>query len=185
MLPNLLKFKELHSKSLGIVLDADFQTNDAGFSHRRNEVVEILRNFGYLVPDVGENSQWQGEIFQHNDDLSPVGLWVMPDHHSDGMFETLLLEAVNGEHRQQLFNRLEEEMNAVATNEQLQDIRFKDAHRHKILLNTWLNWQKQPAACRSDNISIVECALTQGWLDPNHQNIVSLSSWLASTFNNE
>jgi len=184
MLPNLLKFKEIDSNSLGIVLDADFQANDKGFICRRNEVLEILRPFGYIASDADENSQLQGEIFQHDDGLSPVGLWIMPDHQSDGMFETLLLDTVNGENRQQLFSRLEEEINAVATNEQLQEIRFKDAHRHKILLNTWLNWQKQPAACRSDSISIVECALMQGWLDASHQNVVSLRSWLTSTFNN-
>ena len=184
MLPSLLKFKELHGKSLGIVLDADFQINGTGFLHRRNAVLEILGRFGYSVPDADGNSQWQGELFPHSDGLSPVGLWIMPDHYSDGMFETLLLDAVTGENRQQLFSRLEEEMNAVATNEQFQEIRFKDAHRHKILLNTWLNWQKQPAACRSDSISIVECALTQGWLDANHQHVVSLSRWLKGTFNN-
>lgn len=182
MLPNLLKFKEIDSNSLGIVLDADFQINNKGFICRRNEVLEILRRFGYITPEV-DDSQWQGETFQHDDGLSPVGLWIMPDHHSDGMFETLLLDAVKGESRQQLFSRLEEEMNAVATNDQLQEIRFKDAHRHKVLLNTWLNWQKQPAACRSDSISIVECALTQGWLDANHQNVMALSRWLKSIFN--
>jgi len=182
MLPNLLKFKELHGKSLGIVLDADFQINGTGFLHRRNEVLEILSGFGYVTPECDEGNQWQGEIFQHSDGLSPVGLWIMPDHQSDGMFETLLLDTIKGENRQQLHDRLREEMNVVATDEQFQEIRFKDAHRDKVLLNTWLSWQKQPAACRSDSISIVECALREDWLDADHQNVVSLARWLQSIF---
>lgn len=181
ILPNLLQFK-IFGGNLGIILDADYQANQKGFAVRRSEVTEILNDFGYEASTPNNNTQWNGEFFTHNEGLTPVGLWIMPDHHSDGMLETLLLDTVKAGNRQQLLERLQQEIEAVSNLEQFQEIRFKGAHKNKILLNTWLNWQKQPAACKSDSISIIECALQQDWLDANHPNVASLVQWLKRVF---
>ena len=125
ILPALLKFKEFGG-NLGIILDADFSENQKGFEARRNEVSQILNNSGYLTPVSNSEYQWQGELFPHQDDgLSPVGLWIMPDHHSDGMLETLLLNTVQEGNRQELFNRIKHEMDSVTHLEQFNEIRFK------------------------------------------------------------
>jgi hypothetical protein len=178
-LPNLLKFKEFGG-NLGIVLDADYLPTK-GFAKRREKVVEIIAEFGYDVSKSSESQQWQGEIFPH-DDLSPVGLWIMPDHQSDGMFEGLLLNTIHEGVRSQLLERINDEITSISTSEQFNEIRFKDVHKDKTLLNTWLYWQKQPPACKSDDISIIECALNQQWLNPDHDNIKALTTWLTRVF---
>lgn len=178
-LPNLLKFKEFGG-NLGIVLDADY-TPTKGFTKRREEVIKIIADFGYKVSNTCLSQQWQGEIFPH-DDLSPIGLWIMPDHQSDGMLEGLLLDTIPDGARSQLLEHINDELTSISALDQFNDIRFKDVHKNKTLLNTWLYWQKQPPDCKSDDVSIIECALSQQWLNPDHRNIQSLTNWLQQVF---
>ena len=181
-LPNLLKFKEFGG-NLAVVLDADYNSTNKGFTKRRSQIIEILEPFGYEVsnslPEIG-----YGELFAHPD-LTPFGLWIMPDHGSEGMVETLLSKAITDTTRLELFNYISTTANQLLSEEHLKEICFKASHKDKTLFNTWLFWQKQPPECKSDSTSIIECALSQGWLDYNNTTIQNLLAWLLKVFEND
>ena len=178
MLPNLLKFKAFGG-SLGIVLDADYEPK--GFNKRRDKIIEIIKEEGYDVSIPLQSEPWKGDIFPHPE-LSPVGLWIMPNHQIDGMFETLMLDTIPDGIRSQLLARLKMELENILSIDEFREIRLKASHKDKTLLNTWLYWQKQPSTCKSDDVSIIECALKEGWLNPEHDNIKALTSWLTRVF---
>ena len=71
---------------LGIILDADYPpNNNGGFDKKFQLVADKLCAVGYIAPSIPRHQL--GEIFTHPDGLSSVGLWIMPDHQSNGMLE--------------------------------------------------------------------------------------------------
>ncbi|MDQ5770288.1 DUF3226 domain-containing protein [Thiothrix subterranea] len=124
---------------LGIIIDADSSNDGYGFEKRRKQITDILIARGYKIPAFTANIN-QGEIFPTNkEDWSPIGLWIMPTHSTDGMLEDLLLDNLNNSSQQSLLSK------ADAVISDLGDLRtFKDTHLSKARLSTLLAWQKKP-----------------------------------------
>lgn len=171
---------------LGIVVDADHESTGKGFHRRRKTIIDEIKeveNNGYTLPTAFSAEALQGELFEHQDGLPPIGLWVMPDHfQSEGMFENFLLETISpSTPRELLKETIETTLTNVQNNEDLTDIRFKEIHHHKKIFDTWLNWQKKPNRLKKLG-TMTECALEDNWLDPNHQNFTALTNWLGRVF---
>lgn len=80
---------ESSTARLGVVIDCDLLP-EGGFQKRFSCVKEILNKYGYYLPDVfSPNIENQkGFIFRHqSNEISPVGLWIMPNNQDDGALE--------------------------------------------------------------------------------------------------
>ena len=151
---------------LAVVLDAD-QSPDFGFQNRRNKVESILANHGFnsgAVPAL----QREGEVFTHVSGAE-VGLWIMPDHFSDGLFENFLLPTIAAS-GQALLQTAQTTVSGLG-GQQL----FKPIHQPKAELATWLAWQKEPGISPS-------YAYSQDLFDKQHPNLIALSTWLTRVF---
>lgn len=178
-IPILLK--RLSTKQLdrlAIIIDADTSANNFGFDARRNQIKSIIEPFGYYIPDQ-KPEQYQGELFSHSRGFSPIGLWIMPDHRSDGMLEDFLLPCIEHLERKEVLDIVGDSLAEIKSREMLTAIRFSDTHESKVTISTWLGWQKKPNNCRQLSPA---CALKEGWLNPDHPNITALTHWLQKVF---
>ena len=178
-LPILLK--QLSTKQLdrlAIVIDADSTANNFGFNARREKIKSIIEAFGYQIPDQ-KPEQYQGELFEHSRGFSPIGLWIMPNHQYDGMLEDFLLPCIEHPERKEILDFVDSSIADLKSRESLNPIRFSDTHESKVRLSTWLDWQKKPNNCRMLSPA---CALKEGWLNPDHDNIKALTTWLTRVF---
>lgn len=123
---------------LGIVLDADYPSNQGGFSQRFARVERLLSQAGYFL---NQASCPRGSQFSHPGGLPPVGLWVMPNHADDGALEDFLSQLITSESQLKLLNHAG---NAIASlPEKLFDPKLR---QQKALISTWRAWQKYPGA---------------------------------------
>lgn len=148
---------------LGVVIDADHTDSNGGFPRRYAEVTAILNSHDYRE---AKNSLVRGAVFEHLDGLPSVGLWIMPDHSSDGMLEDFLSRVVTHPDQRLL---LDHGRQAIA---KLPVTLFNPAlHESKALISTWRAWQKKPGAplgqCVKDDL-----------LDLTQEIAVEFISWL-------
>ena len=67
----------------------------------------MLQENGYHTPEKPPALPYTGSIFEHNDGLSPVGLWLMPDHKHNGMLEDFILKTISKEEQRLLLKSAE------------------------------------------------------------------------------
>ena len=153
---------------LGIILDADYSPNDTGgFSARFNLITEQLRIYGYNIPTT--HSPTKGDIFQHPDGLSDIGLWIMPDHQGDGMLENFIESLIASDTTQQSI--LDHAHLSISN---LPVILFNQKlHQAKAKIFTWRAWQSTPGLSLSK-------ALNYGLLDLH--NSANFHTWLINVF---
>ncbi|MBI5659389.1 MAG: hypothetical protein HZC43_07530 [Nitrosomonadales bacterium] len=152
---------------LGIVLDADYPPdNNGGFSKRRQLVTDELVKIGYNIPKHPTTNS--GEIFAHPDGLPSVGLWVMPNHQSDGMLEGFIENMVSNDIQISLLNHAEQSINKLPM--MLFD---KKLHQTKAKVFTWRAWQKRPGIPLNK-------ALLDGLLDRSKSG--NFENWLLQVF---
>ncbi len=152
---------------LGIVLDADYPPdNNGGFSKRYQLITDELTKFGYSIPH--KPSLNNGEAFTHPDGLPSVGLWIMPDHQSNGMLEGFVEGMVSNATQISLLKHAESSINS------LPDTLFnKSLHLTKAKIFTWRAWQKRPGIPLNK-------ALQEGILDCSKS--ATFENWLRRTF---
>ena len=96
-----------------------------------------------------------------------LGVWLMPDNCIEGMMESFLVKlAPDGDSLVAC---------AAKALESLPEQRFRDAHRSKALLHTWLAWQREPGVRPA-------LALKSRLLDPEHIQTQAFVSWLKELF---
>lgn len=177
----LNRIKQGAISRLGIIIDADSESSTfaGGFNNRYRTVADILSTEGFT--DISDSNE-KGFIFKRDDanDIF-IGLWIMPDCQNPGIFEDLLLECINHkktEHHE-IFGVSQNSVNSIKNSPHLSVVRFRDAHESKVRFSTWLQWLRQPNHCYSLSPA---CALKEGWLNPDHDNIKALTSWLTRVF---
>lgn len=158
-------------EALGVVLDADHTTNDPscdfGFSVRRNQVTTILARHGWQPALSGLS---MGEVFQNANGLPPIGLWVMPDHNSDGMLEDFVTPLVKGLDQQNLLAHAQHTVSHLPTK-----LFNPVLHTTKANIATWRAWQKPPGITLSKLIG-------SGALDLSLSPAAEFIDWLKATF---
>lgn len=191
ILPELLKeiSRDADSK-LGIILDADYprkqQGNSFGFQARLKKAAEKIKEHGYIASVVTGHPKLQGEIFTSPDGLSSIGLWIMPDHSSDGMIEDFWIDCISETRKNLLTDHIDTAITKLRSDEQLEEqkILFSPTHLSKVRFETWLMWQKKPNSKKNPDCRDLTpaCAYTEHWLDPGHANIQALTHWLQKVF---
>ncbi len=153
---------------LGVIVDADHVTHaQNGFGNRRSQLTSILQDKGFIISDTPEQENI-GEVFKHPSGAE-IGIWIMPNHFSDGMIEDLFISTIfSNQHT--LLNH------AKDTISNLGELKtFAKHHEAKAHLSTWLAWQKEPGISPS-------YAYYQGLFEKDHPNFLALTTWLTRVF---
>lgn len=134
------EFKQPGLKSFGIMVDADENAKS-----RWHQIRDRLRNFlGKVVPD---RLPKEGLVFDAENGVR-VGVWLMPDNRSAGMLETFLSKLIIDPSKKSLWGfavqALEDAKKHGAS--------YKDCHRDKARIHTYLAWQDEPG--KSFQVSI-------------------------------
>ncbi|MBI3230180.1 MAG: hypothetical protein HYZ45_08420 [Burkholderiales bacterium] len=122
---------------LALVVDADSPATDGlGFRKTWEKITPTLEKAGYTIPPYPNKSN-SGTIFQHNDGLPAIGLWVMPDNFNKGFLEDFVKKTLKAEEKS-LFSH------AATTVSALQNPKFKQHHLSKAEVATYMAWQETP-----------------------------------------
>jgi hypothetical protein len=124
-------------EKLGFIIDAD-----TDIKSRWQSISDILKTFGYKLPDAPEP---KGTIVFHPDSNTfyplSIGIWIMPNNQLEGMLEDFLekMIAPNNELLEIAKESLEKVESKVSESE-----RFKESHYAKALIHTFLAWKEPP-----------------------------------------
>jgi len=156
---------------LGIVADADHTTpkGQGGFNKRWQLLTKPLREMGYEI-NTPPSQRYMGSLFTHTEELPPVGLWLMPDHQSDGMLEDLIKQTVYGDQQLTLLQT------ATTCLEQLPVTLFQPHHHTKATIYSWLAWQTRPGQAL---VSTINADL----INLHAQEMQAFIKWLHDLFN--
>jgi len=117
-------------KRLGIIVDAD---SDAATRWK-----EVWNRLSVSVPDCPPDLPPNGLV--HQSERLRIGVWIMPDNLSRGMFETFMLFLIDNDDSG-LFRHANDSAKKAASEF---NARFKTAHFDKAAMHTWLAWQDPP-----------------------------------------
>lgn len=132
----MLAASENKVEVIGIVLDCDVddEGNVCGPQRRWAQVAAKLVGYGYIVPSKPE---YGGTVLAAPDGLPKVGIWLMPDNFSEGMFEDFLLPLMPE-------SALIVARDAVVQARESGVTSFKVLHESKAIAHTYLAWQDEP-----------------------------------------
>ncbi|UGQ48877.1 DUF3226 domain-containing protein [Massilia endophytica] len=152
---------------IGVVLDADYP-DQHGFHVRRNMLVQKFGEHGFshslsLAQVVG-----RGEMHEHSNFSAKCGFWVMPDHHNDGMAESLIIAAAEQGQKPLLAH-------AKKAVQGIKEPLFNKTHTDKAVLSTWLAWQKWAGMP-------LEKAVERDVVDVTADKFPQLCSWLQQMY---
>jgi len=163
VLPTLLsQLDDASIDNLGMVVDADYRNEHGlGFAHTLDKIREQVVAHGFSAE---KRLQEGGFLFDHPDGLPPFGVWIMPDNRSDGMLEDFIQKSV-AEDQEALH------LHASSIVGDLREPLFKQIHRAKAEVATWLSWQKMPGERVEStvgdhliNLESPECRAFDSWL---------------------
>ena len=153
---------------LAIIMDADYKdTHGLGYKGTLAQFERALSPFGFSLKKNG-NPNVSGLFFESSDGLNDIGVWIMPDTRQEGMLEDWLKQCVSNDELT-LFRH------ATQIAKALPQQKFKEIHRSKAEIATWLAWQESPDRGAYH-------ALSEGGFDKNSTSFLSLASWLRQVF---
>jgi len=149
---------------VGVVIDAD-----TDLAARWQSLRDRLIRVGYV--NVPESPITGGTIIDPPDGvlLPRVGIWIMPDNQTKGILEDFLRFLVPA--GSMLMNHVTASVSAIPEGER----RFGNMAEPKVLIHTWLAWQKDPG-------NPFGTAITARFLDPDVAQVDVLVSWLKRLF---
>lgn len=120
-------------KNLGIILDADPDSN------RWAQLKGILSKREYNMPSEADTS---GSVLPSPElGLPKVGIWLMPDNQNHGMLEDFMRLLIPDHDECLIFAK-----ETLQTLESRKIQRYKEVHRSKALIHTWIAWQDKPGS---------------------------------------
>lgn len=146
---------------VGVVLDADTIPAE---EQRWLKFTTIMKEHGYSLPDKPVPS---GTILE-KEGSPKIGVWIMPDNQKRGMLEDLLLEMVPPV-------SVTQARECVQSAEASGHTTFKQVHRSKAEIHTYLAWQDEPGMPMGR-------AITNRALDPNTVTAHAFKNWLFAMF---
>jgi hypothetical protein len=168
-LPMLLKqLGDGQLERVALVVDADHEeASSLGYRRTVERVTDIVEPFGFERKAVASTKPG-GLLFRSTEGLDDFGLWVMPGDGCDGMLENWIKHCIVSSDAPLM--RLAER--AVTD---LDSPKFKELHRIKAEVATWLAWQKAPGRG-------LEHAIDGELLDQSNERVVQLTSWLRNMY---
>ena len=152
-------------RRIGVVVDADNNTDG-----RWRQLLSILRNTGKYDCDSLELPA-SGMILKPKEDFdSTVGIWIMPNNVNKGMIEDFALSMID--ENDKLLEKAESTL-CELEKDGLQ--KYKDAHRSKAKIHTYLAWQDEPG-------KPIGQAITANVLKPENETAKKFVKWLEQLF---
>lgn len=172
LLPTLIdQMKDGQIERFAAVMDADHpdSTSGGGMGYREtvNKFTRIVEDFSYTRKNI--KGQCGGLYFSHNDGLNDIGLWVMPDNKNDGITESWLKKCIIDDEKK-LLNHAQNIVSNLP-----HPVKFKDIHRPKAEIATWLAWQKMPGQEAAS-------AMRNELIDMSCPEFRQLTEWLTHLF---
>lgn len=153
---------------LAVIMDADYKvTHGLGYQGTLDQFKETLAQFGFSLKK-SCNPNVSGLFFESSDGLRDIGVWIMPDNLNEGMLEDWMKLCVSHD-EQALFQH------ALKVTKALPQQKFKEIHRSKAEIATWLAWQSSP-----DRGAYY--ALRKSGFDQNSAAFKSFAGWLHQSF---
>lgn len=166
-LPTLLKGSG-NLNTIGVVLDADTDLNN-----RWKEVCDILKKSG-KYEDIPETCDKNGTIiFPKEEDDIKVGVWLMPNNNDKGMLEDFVSFLIPEDDK--LLPKVDKALSEIEEEKLNQ---YKEIHKSKARILTWLAWQKVPG-------TPMGLAITKKYLSTTPVICQDFISWLNKLFNLE
>ncbi len=166
----LKNIQDNNESRLAVILDADSQPN-GGLQHTLDQFDQKVNPDGYFR-DLSKNLNNQnseGFVYQHNDGLNNIGLWVMPNNCHEGMLEDWIKSCMHTKENE-LFEHV------VASIDNIPDApKFKPIHKSKAEVATWLAWQTKPGHGLYQTIE-------SDLLDVTNNDYQQLVTWLKTIF---
>ncbi len=155
------ELKASNLKIIGIIIDADEYPDDRWHSIRNCMIDKF--------PDIPEKLPISGLIHDAHNEIK-IGVWMMPDNKERGMLETFLkiLLPDNGDDLWKLTERACKK--AIESGAP-----FKDYHRDKAKIHTWLAWQNPPGRQLHN-------AIMERILDPKSPYATPFIKWFQTLF---
>lgn len=156
-----------NTQRIGIIIDADTSPQD-----RWNSVRNILIRSGkYDTTDIPERIPEDGFIVEPQDENDIiVGIWIMPDNSAQGMLEDFVCKMTPENDR--LLTKVDE---TLAEIEAKNIAKYKEVHKAKARLRTWLAWQEEPGAS-------ISTAIKKGYLSTGKPDCQEFVNWLKRLF---
>ncbi len=117
---------------IGVVIDADQKENGSGYERTYQRFSEVLKEYTH------DSTIEHGLIFKSNDGLPDIGLWIMPNNQHNGMLEDWI-KTCQHPNEKTLFQHVQQSIDTIPNG-----AKFKELHRAKAEIATWLAWQKNP-----------------------------------------
>lgn len=122
--------------SLGVVIDKDTDNSDKN-KDRWEQIKARLLPLGYDIP---EFAPADGAILPSPElGFARIGVWLMPNNQNPGMLEDFMRQLIAPNDESLLFA---EETLVELEKRNIQ--RYKEVHRAKALMHTWIAWQDKP-----------------------------------------
>lgn len=154
-----LKVSELDA--LGILIDAD----DDCLGRWRSIKSHCLEAF----PGLPETIPIEGLVAEREDGPR-LGVWIMPDNQSSGMIETFWRRLIPNNARP-LLDYAEQ----CVIDARQHGAAWKDAHRDKALVHTWLAWQNPPGLQ-------LHTAIIANQLEPQSASAAAFIAWFRKLY---
>lgn len=156
-----IRFKSSGIETIGIIVDAD-----ADLKQRWDSVCEALKKSGFsnLPKDLTEN----GLII--NNGKHRAGVWIMPNNKLNGMLEDFISFLIPSD-----------DMLYPIVQTTLQDIEakelnnYKECHKAKARIHTWLAWQEDPG-------TPMGLSITKRYLTTDEATCLKFVEWLKKLF---
>ena len=166
-----LTTKQLHAgqiQNLGIIADADY-VSGGGFDERWTVLTRPLAACGYRIPNPPKR-RYLGTMFGHPDGLPPVGLWIMPDHKSNGMLEDFIESIIKHSPEQDAL--VEYAKHCI---KHLPHRLFSSYQETKSTIYSWLAWQKRPGLT-------LDVTINADLVDGDSHQMQGFKDWLHKVF---
>ncbi len=149
-------------KSIGIIIDSD-----ENIKNKWNKISGIFSNAGYILPKLPNQ---QGTIIETKNYII-VGVWIMPDNKQNGMLEDFIQHLVPKNDK--LMKYVDKALENIETNNVN---KYKDIHKSKAKIHTWLAWQETPG-------TPMGLAIKKTYLDVNSELCVKFTNWINRFYN--
>jgi hypothetical protein len=148
---------------IGVILDADKPSVAGRWQSISNKLKN--NNHNYLLPKIPDAD---GTVVEPIADKPKLGFWLMPNNQDSGMLEDFCAELAEPK-------SLEFARECVETAEERKVITFKEVHRSKAVIHTYLAWQDEPGYPLGK-------AITSQTLRPCSSVAVKFTNWLIRLF---
>ena len=158
---NALIIRPEPPQTIGVLLDAD----NPSLSGRWDSIKRNLGHYDYEFPIVPHSD---GTIIESSSDHPKLGFWLMPNNQVSGMLEDFCVELAEPKGLNFARSFVEQAWASGLST-------FKDVHRSKAVIHTYLAWHDKPGYPLGR-------AITKQALRPHTDIAIKFTDWLRQLF---